>query len=380
MGGRSRIANGGARPGNATQCMISHMARNARTPEPGEAGAPLDALWQPRVLLWVLLAGEGLALVLALAPGRGDGRWTYFALASLFAQWVSLLSLGSIYLARARLARLRPQQVAWVALGLVLVHSLAVVAGARIALGPAWGGEAMDWRATGLQVGGIALAVGLLGLAAFRNHWHARRAAVRAKQAELESLQARIRPHFLFNTLNTAIALVHQRPDQAEALLMDLADLFRAALAGPKNVPLATEIALTRRYLEIEALRFGDRLRVSWSLPASLPEVEVPALSVQPLVENAIRHSVEQVERGGQIDIALSTTREHVLVTVRNPLVFARRPQVGHKVGLSATQARVDAFTQGRGSVETSVQGEFYVATVRLPRTPLRPARGRVVR
>lgn len=352
--------------------------RTARSPN-GDTTAPLEALWHPRVLLWVLLAGEGLALVVALAPGRGDGRWTYFALASLFAQWVSLLSLGTMYLARASLARLRPQQVAWVALGVVVVHTLAVVAGARIVLGGAWGGAGLEWSTVSLQVAGIAATVGLLGLAAFRNHWHARRAAVRLKQAELEALQARIRPHFLFNTLNTATALVHGRPDQAEQLLLDLADLFRAALAGPREISLADELSLARRYLEIEALRCGERLRVHWDLPEDIPDLKVPALSIQPLVENAVRHGVERSQRGGRIEIALTVTATHVIVRIRNPLFLSdqERP-VSHHVGLTAAQARIEAMTGGRGSVETGRQGEHYVATVRLPRpAPAPPGRSR---
>ena len=90
---------------------------------------------------------------------------------------------------------------------------------------------------------------------------------MRAKQSELQALQARIRPHFLFNTLNTGAALVHPRPEEAERLLLDLADLFRAALAGPRQILLEDELSLARRYLEIEALRFGERLQVRWELP-----------------------------------------------------------------------------------------------------------------
>lgn len=373
------MANGAADLRNRDR--VHHSAMSTRTdPSPSRDSAPpLDALWQPRVLLWVLLAGEGLALVLALAPGRGAGRWTYFAMASLFAQWVSLLSLGTIYFARSRLRRLRPQQVAWVALGVVLLHTLAVVAVARVALGDAWGGDGLDWSIVSLQVAGIAATVGLLGLAAFRNHWHARRAAVRLKQAELEALQARIRPHFLFNTLNTATALVHGRPEQAERLLLDLADLFRAALAGPREISLADELSLARRYLEIEGLRCGERLRVDWDLPEEIPDLRVPALSIQPLVENAVRHGVERSQRGGRIEIALTVTPTHVIVRIRNPLFLSdqERP-ISHHVGLSAAQARIEAMTGGLGSVETGRQGEHYVATVRLPRrAPQRPTRGR---
>jgi two-component system sensor histidine kinase AlgZ len=316
-----------------------------------------------------MLAGEGVALALALAPGRPGGLWTYFALASLLVQWVSLLSLATLYVIRGRLALLRPGTVAWIALAAVLLHTLVVAAWAGVVVDDTALAGGASWDGIVSRLAGIALVVGLLALAAFRVHWNARKAAVRAKHAELQALQARIRPHFLFNTLNTGASLVHQQPEAAERLLLDLADLFRAALAGPRDISLEEELALVRRYLEIESLRFGDRLRVDWRLPAEIPDVAVPALSIQPLVENAIRHGVERVPHGGRVEISIATTPEHIVVRITNPLVLSasERP-VSHHVGLSATQMRIEALTNGRGSLQTGRQGELYVATVRLPR------------
>ncbi|HEU4773018.1 MAG TPA: histidine kinase, partial [Lysobacter sp.] len=183
----------------------------------------------------------------------------------------------------------------------------------------------------------------------------------------LQALQARIRPHFLFNTLNTGAALVHERPEEAERLLLDLADLFRAALAGPRQIALEDELSLARRYLEIEALRFGDRLTIGWHLPRELPAVTVPALSIQPLVENAIRHGVERLANG-DIDVNVSATPDTVVVRISNPLPPAGGLSfAGHRVGLNATQVRIEALTDGRGSVQTQVEGGRFVATVRLP-------------
>ena len=218
------------------------------------------------------------------------------------------------------------------------------------------------------RITGIALAVGLLALGAFQNHWRARQAALRAKQAELEALEARIRPHFLFNTLNTGAALVHARPGEAEGLLLDLADLFRAALSGPRNIPLADELALARRYVEIEKLRFGDRLAVHWTMPAGVPDVEVPALSIQPLVENAIRHGIEPAARGGRVDIAVDVEADHVRIVVRNDLPPAGAvPAPGHQVGLQSARERIHALSAGRGLLETRVEDGRYVASIRLP-------------
>lgn len=329
---------------------------------------PLDALWQAPVIIWTVLAGEGLALVLALAPGIDNDRWVYFGLTSLLVQWVSLITLGGLYLLRRRLSLVRPQYVAYFALCLLVLATWTVYSSVWLSLRdllPALQGAS---RTTFLRFTGIAVTVGLLGLAAFQNHWRARQLAVRAKQSELEALQARIRPHFLFNTLNTGAALVHQRPGEAERLLLDLADLFRAALAGPAEIELADELALARRYLEIESLRFGDRLRVEWQLPEPLPAVFVPTLSIQPLVENAIRHGVESATSGGEIVIAVAATVDTVSVTVTNPMPTTPVANGrGHQVGLSSVRARVQAMTQELGQLETAVVDGRYVATITLP-------------
>lgn len=342
---------------------------------PSRRASPLESAWQRSTVLWMMLVAEGVAVILTLALGVAH-PFRYLGAVSLGMQGILLATLGELFLLRRRLARTAPLRVANLVLCLLVLNACLLAGLTRFSFEPAVGLAPAAWGQLLLRLVGIVLVVGLLGLAAFRNYWRSSRMAVRVKQAELEALQARIRPHFLFNTLNTATALVHQRPEEAERLLLDLSDLFRAALAGPKEIPLAEELALVRRYLEIEQLRFGERLRVEWDLPRDIPKVDVPALSVQPLVENAIRHGVERVERGGRVEIALSSTVDHVLVRIRNPLVLgdAARPP-SHQVGLSASQARIEALTGGRGSVETGVQGEHYVATVRLPRP--RPANRR---
>lgn len=329
---------------------------------------PLDALWQAPALVWVLLGGEGLAVVLTLAPGNENDRWVYFGLVSLGIQWTALLTLGGLYLLRQRLARLRPQSLAYFALAMLLASTWLVASISWLLMRDSWTVAPGGWLPLITRLTGIVLTVGLLGLAAFQNHWRGRLHAVRAKQAEVESLHARIRPHFLFNTLNTGAALVRRRPEEVERLLLDLADLFRAALAGPRQISLEDELALARRYLEIESLRFGDRLRIHWELPQAIPEVTVPALSIQPLVENAIRHGVERMPGGGDVEIAVSTMSGVVVVRISNPIPRTDAlAHPGHHVGLSASQVRIEALTDGRGSVQTHIADGRYIATVRLP-------------
>ncbi|RNF86539.1 sensor histidine kinase [Lysobacter psychrotolerans] len=328
---------------------------------------PLDALWQTSTLVWVLLAGEGLAVVLSLAPGVNVDRLVYFGLTSMMVQWVSLLTLAGLYVLRRLLAPLTLHQLAYVALALLVLNTWLVAGAAWYLLGDLWPMTDGSWQALFLRLTVIVLTVGLLGLAAFQNHWRGRLHAVRAKQSELQALQARIRPHFLFNTLNTGAALVHQRPEEAERLLLDLADLFRAALAGPRQILLEDELSLVRRYLEIESLRFGDRLRINWQQPRELPPVTVPALSVQPLVENAIRHGIEHLPGGGDVEVTVTTTVDTVVLRISNPVPRSGPAVPGHQVGLNASQVRIEALTGGRGSVQTQLQGSRFIATVRLP-------------
>ncbi|KFN48002.1 sensor histidine kinase [Arenimonas metalli] len=328
--------------------------------------APIELLWQPPGIAGMVVAGQALALLLALAPGVAGDRWIYFGLASLVIQWIILLTLAGTYLLRRPLLRCGAIGQAWIALALLMAATW-VTGGLAAWLFP-YGGRDDGALAGVARMSGMALAVGLLGLAAFQSVWRARQLAVRAKQAELEALQARIRPHFLFNTLNTGAALVHARPQDAEQLLLDLADLFRAALSGPHNLGLGEELQLARRYLEIEQLRFGERLRVHWRLPEQVPDVMIPALSIQPLVENAIRHGIEPSPKGGRVDIEVAPGPGEVRVVISNDLPAAGAPApAGHRVGLASARERIRALSQGRGHLHTRVQDGRYIATVTLP-------------
>ena len=327
---------------------------------------PLEALWRPTAVITVLLAGEALALVLALAPAGNDDRLVRFGLASLGIQWIALGTLSALYLLRRWLVKLSASSAAWACLGLLLaMTALVASAGWRVLEAP------LDPDRSGLQfvarLLAMALVVGLLALVAFQNYARARHLLVRAKQSELEALQARIRPHFLFNTLNTGAALVHAHPDEAERLLLDLADLFRSALRGPQLIPLTDELSLTRRYLDIESLRFGERLRLEWNVPTNLPEVMVPSLSIQPLAENAIRHGIERLPKGGRVDVGVAIVANQAIITISNDLPDTTTASDGHAIGLASARERVDALTEGHGRVESRIENGRYIARMVLP-------------
>lgn len=330
---------------------------------PAKGTSPLHALWDAQVLVWLVLAGEAIAIVLTLAPGAPLG-WIYFGIASLAIQWISLLTLAGLYVLREPLSRLRPLSVAYAALGMLLLAAWSVVATASLVLHDNWSMNQQDWSALLLRITGIALTLGLLGLCVFQNHWRAQQLAVRAKQFELEALKARIRPHFLFNTLNTGAALVRLRPADAERVLLDLAELFRAALAGPELIPLQDELTLTKRYMEIESMRFGDRLLIEWEVPEHLPTLVVPSLSIQPLVENAVRHGIEPAMKAGRIRVEAEFDHTLVRVVVRNSLPPAGSvAMTGHQVGLASVRKRIEAIGVD-AQLQTGLSGDEFVASL----------------
>ena len=171
--------------------------------------------------------------------------------------------------------------------------------------------------------------------------WRARARTPAATAARLAELQSRIRPHFLFNTLNSAIALVRAEPLKAEAVLEDLSELFRSALADPaESVTLGQEIALAERYLAIEKIRFGERLQISWNLDANAMQARLPPLLLQPLVENAVKHGVEPSADGAQVKISTERRGGTVVVKVSNttPAGVGAR---GHGLALANVRERL---------------------------------------
>ena len=169
------------------------------------------------------------------------------------------------------------------------------------------------WLASGAS-GALLAAVLVAGLV-----WRAKARTPAATAARLAELQSRIRPHFLFNTLNSAIALVRAEPLKAEAMLEDLSELFRSALADPaESVTLGQEIILARRYLAIEEIRFGERLYVQWNLDPHADQARLPPLLLQPLVENAVRHGVEPSATGAQLKITTLRRGKVVIIKVTN--------------------------------------------------------------
>ena len=188
-----------------------------------------------------------------------------------------------------------------------------------------------------------------------------------ATAARLSELQARIRPHFLFNTLNSAIALVRADPPRAEAILEDLSDLFRHALLDQGDaVTLAGEIALARRYLDIEKVRFGDRLQVEWSIDEAAGSARVPHLLLQPLVENAVKHGVEPSASGAQVKISTQLRGGVVVIKVTNTLPSGQGPR-GHGVAQDNVRDRLTLLHDVEGRFQTILKDGVYQVRMEVP-------------
>ncbi len=298
--------------------------------DPGE-------LWLPDLcrlarLATMLGVAELVVVVIALAPD-GGAPWTptRFASASGFALWLALTVSVLLCVSRRQLSRLPRSLGGGLA---VLSAALVAAAGALMlyaiddSLGYGLVPEAVSSRRFALGSAAIAaliVAIVLRYLYAI-DGWQAQ---VRASaRAEADALQARIKPHFLFNSMNTIAGLVRRDPEVAERAVLDLSDLFRAALgAGQGESTLAEEVELAERYLSIEQLRLGERLQVRWRRSEPLPwDLALPRLVLQPLVENAILHGISRLPAGGTIDIELASEGEELRVAVHNPSLPPHEP------------------------------------------------------
>lgn len=326
-------------------------------PRPAAPALVFDAC-EPGVILRAVLYVEAV-LAVALMYGAANPE-----------EWVMRLALVT--------GAALPATLLWLALGCTFKHPLGgLQAPAQLAAGAVLGALAgilaagvlawlrflapAPWLASACT--GALLATGLVaGLM-----WRARGRMPAATTAQLAELQSRIRPHFLFNTLNTAIALVREEPAQAERVLEDLADLFRHALSDAgETSTVGEEIELARRYLEIEQLRFGSRLRVEWALDERVAGARLPPLILQPLVENAVIHGVEPSPEGAALRVSTQLRGAMVLIKVTNT-VPAGQGEAGHGIALKNVHDRLRLLHDLQGSFRTALAGDVYQARIEVP-------------
>ena len=187
-------------------------------------------------------------------------------------------------------------------------------------------------------------------------------------EARLQALQARIRPHFLFNTINAVLSLIRAEPRRAERMLEDMAELFRVLMADNRKLtPLADEVELCRRYLEIEHIRLGDRLVVTWQTDNMPADTLVPPLILQPLVENAVYHGIEPLNGSGELKIAIERKGKQVLMRLTNPFQPDSAHVSGNRMAIANIKERLQLHFDAEASLKTEIHGGTYAVTITLP-------------
>ncbi len=333
-------------------------------------------LCRPRALFGVMVAVELVVLsaVLFHLPQEANS-WKLLSIASLLAQWLALMCVTVLCQLRPLIARV-PRSP-----GIVLALALTVT----IVGLATWLVTSMDQALDlGFSVAPeqtlrfvlTCMLVSLLLTAAVLRYFYVaeqwRRQVAASAQAQVEALQARIRPHFLFNSMNTIAGLIRHDPRAAETAVEDLSELFRAALgAGKSESTLEEELHLTRRYLAIEALRLGDRLEIDWSIDTDLPQdLAMPYLILQPLVENAITHGIARLSQGGQLHIAVRRKARGVEIEVRNPVPPAGTRSHGNQHAQDSISQRLrHRFGDTAGLVAGARDG-YYAAMLFIPFDP----------
>lgn len=338
----------------------------------------IDTLFLPnlcgiRAVFFVVFIAELFAFFLALAPMDipVTQRWYQLGLISMFVQWCALASCSILCLFRPYLARFSNIKAGIISYIIVLTVIAIITeltyyfiyANSIQLYPPNWH---LHFFIRNLIMGAI-LTGPVLRYFYIQNQW---RRNIRAEtEARVQALQSRIRPHFLFNSMNTIASLTRSNPEKAEMAIENLADLFRVSLSDArKHVSLEEEIELCHRYIEIEELRLGDRLEVKWDLDVP-NDAMVPALLLQPLLENAIYHGIESQTEGGCIEIKGKLINKQIEFTLINSLPDknSKQRQQGNKLAQENVRERLNALYAHRGKLDISEKEGVYQVSLQFP-------------
>ena len=203
----------------------------------------------------------------------------------------------------------------------------------------------------------------------FYFHLRSRALSPAIVEARLQALQARIRPHFLFNSINAVLSVLRAEPKRAELALQDMADLFRVLMRDNRELaPLGDELELCRQYLELEQLRLGERLKVDWNLKSMPADALVPPLVLQPLLENAVYHGIEPSSAPGTVSVNVFLTRGEVHAILKNPYrADGGGHHSGNKMALGNVRERLALHFDAEASLESRVTKDGYEVHIRMP-------------
>jgi len=303
-------------------------------------------LCAPRPVFVMVMLVELLVLVYTLASSTlPQFDWNLLATSSLFVQWIALASAAFLCLSRSLFSR---ASLSLAVTGCLLIILAVTAFSSYLAIwlypqltSPGGGGQqGGDWW----LLRNIAIASVLAGIA-LRYFYLQQQLRLREKselQARLDSLRSRIRPHFLFNTMNSIASLIGSQPDAAERAVEDLSELFRSSLQENDRIStVADELHLCELYLDIEKLRLGERLTVEWEVDAAMRDQAMPGLIRQPLVENAVYHGISQLPEGGTITVDVHRTGDSLRARIENPIPDYSSHSQGHHMALDNIEQRL---------------------------------------
>lgn len=309
----------------------------------------------------LLIVDLGSVLAALARAGNLQDLWAELMDMSILIQPILLASLVSLCLLNKVLLRLPYLLGVAAVIGIILaITSLAYGVGMLY----------FSFDLPGL-VPAYIFCVAITGVLLLYFHLRQRALSPALDEARLQALQARIRPHFLFNSLNAVLGLIRTEPRRAERILEDLADLFRVLMAdNRKLITLEQEIDLCRGYLELEQLRLGDRLQVEWHIDKMPKDALIPPLIVQPLLENAVYHGIEPSSGAGVISINIYRNRSRVHIVLRNPyLEEGHHHHKGNKMAMANITQRLLLHYDAEASLMKKVTGQHYQVHIIIPYT-----------
>lgn len=323
-------------------------------------------------LFIVLLVAELVAIVLTLAAHTPDGKFLILlSKTSFFVLWLALLGSAIMCQLRGRLERAGKRRAFVLSFVVLQLMSLLV---AELAWQLPWrlAGTAIidsphaDFILRTFAISSIILAMAMRYLYV-SSEW--RSSIVLEAQARISALQALIRPHFLFNSMNTIASLTRTDPRQAEEAVEDLSDLLRASLSSTRNLTsLKEEMEVAAIYQRIEKLRLGDRLKIRWDISELPMRARIPSLTIQPLIENSIYHGIELLPDGGEVLVSGKSDGRIVQIVVSNPVAPGKtRGKDGNKMAMANIEQRFELAFGSRASVDVDGNDDRYAVTLRFP-------------
>jgi two-component system sensor histidine kinase AlgZ len=335
----------------------------------------LPSFCDVRMVFAVVVIAQLLAFIITLvSPGVMQNAWGNLGLISLFMQWIALTSAAVLCVCRPALARMGNRVAAAVSYLLVLLVTAVIseLAFWLMLASTVFPEITVDRHATfllrNLTISTVIAAI-VLRYLYVQFQW---RQQLKAEaRARIQALQARIRPHFLFNSMNTIAALTRSAPEMAETAIEDLSDLFRASLSNSQQqATLAEELTLAQRYLSIETLRLGERLSVQWNMDGVPLTTALPPLILQPLLENAIYHGIERLPEGGIIQVDGNCQDGRITIAISNPVVSgaADEQPAGHRIAQENIRQRLQIIFGDRANLVSTLTAGVYKVVMHFPK------------